>query len=105
MFATTIATLEREAEILNLIRMAKQHEWESLASCQEFDPMKNALVVCGLRCTDGRLNILLVRNPFELLDDDSVEYWELLDENESGNWLRYLPSGKWTSFANAAQGW
>lgn len=97
-FAITVASLEKKEVVSDFIRKARNHDWESLSKFSDFDPMKNALEACALRCEDNRLSLLLVRNPFELFDDSSVEDWEALDENESSKWLGYLPNEKWVCF-------
>lgn len=61
--------------------------------------MRNALEVYALRCEDGRLNLLFVRDPFELFDGLSIEDWETLNEEESTNWQSYLSNEKWLHFA------
>ncbi len=101
-FAMTVASAERNEAMLDFIRMARNHEWESLSIFQDFDPLKNSLEAHAFRCEDGRLNLLFVRNPFELLDGLSLEDWEALDENESRKWLAYLDAAKWMCFATAA---
>lgn len=103
MFAVTPASVEKNEAMSDFIRKAKNHDWESLSRFQSFDPSRNALEVCALRCENDHLNLLFVRNPFELLDGPSIEDWEPLDENESSKWSGYLPNEKWTSFASSAK--
>ena len=66
--------------------------------------MKNALEVHALRCPDNRLNLLFVRNPFELFDGSSIESWEALDETESPEWSTHLTNEKWIPFTIRAKG-
>ena len=103
MFAITTASVGKKDAISDFVRKAKNHDWESLSRFQSFDPLKNALQACALRCENHQLNLLFVRNPFELLDGPSIEDWEALDENESSKWLGYLPNEKWVCFASRAK--
>src|SRR5215469_8450883 len=100
LFAMTVARAERNQELLDFINKAKNHEWESLSNYQDFDALKNALEAYAIRCEDNQLNLLFVRNPFELLDGLSVEDWEALDENEGTKWSGYLRSRKCANFAD-----
>lgn len=86
--------------MLGFIRVARNHDWESLSKFQDFDPLKNSLEAHALRCEDGQLNLLFARNPFELFDGLSVEDCEPLDENESNKWSCYLAGEKWTFFGD-----
>ena len=104
MFAITVASIEKKEVMSDFIRKARSHDWESLWKFHDFDPLQNALEVHALRCEDNRLNLLFVRNPFELYDSHSIEDWEALDENESSKWSTYLPNEKWISLALGAKG-
>jgi hypothetical protein len=74
-----IVRADRQNELLrDVIDKAKGHHWEALSQFQNFDPLKNALEAYALRCTDSSPTLLLVRDPFELCDADSVEDFENL---------------------------
>ena len=104
MFALTIGSIEKKEVMSDFILRARNQDWESLAKFQSFDPLQNVLEVHALRCEDNRLNLLLVRNPFELFDSHSIEDWEALDENESTKWSAHLADENWISFAPGAKG-
>ena len=103
MFAATVASAEKKDAISDFIRKAQSHDWKSLAKLYDFDPSKNALEVYALRCHDGGLNLLFVRDPFELSDGPSVENWEALDQTEGTKWLGYLSKDKWVCFVEMAR--
>jgi hypothetical protein len=101
LFATTVAD-EHSETLMDFIRCAKRHEWETLSHFQTFDPLKNALEVYSLRCPDSSLSLLIVRDPFELFDGMSVEDSEGLDQEESTRWSSFLPAHKWKSLGKGA---
>jgi hypothetical protein len=97
-YAMTIAAPECHDALLDFLRKARRHEWELLSRIQDFDPLKDSLQVYALQCPDQSLNVLLVRDPFELFDGDSLEGWEPLQGPEARSWLTLLDCNKWVSF-------
>jgi hypothetical protein len=97
-YAMTVATTERHDTLLAFLQKARRHEWESLSRIQDFDPLKDSLQVYALQCPDQSLSILLVRDPFELFDGDSLEGWGPLQGPEARSWLTFLDRNKWASF-------
>jgi hypothetical protein len=97
LFAIVVA--DRQNELLrDFIENAKGHHWEALSQFQKFDPSKNALEAYALRCTDSSLTLLLVRDPFELYDADSMEDFENLTVAESTSWSSSLRADRWEVF-------
>ena len=102
-FAITVASKERTKEFLEFIETAKGHEWSQLSAFQEFDGTKNALVVFALECPNGNLSMLLVRDPFELLDSKSIEHWESLPVDAAQGWTTFLRKAKWEVFGKESK--
>jgi len=101
LFAITVA--DESTEILvEFIQSARGHSWETLSHFQTFDPMKNALEAFALGCPDTILALLLVRDPFELYDTSSVEYFEALNQKESATWRCLFATNNWRGFGTAA---
>lgn len=98
-YAMKVATTERQDELLDFLQKARRHGWESLSHVQDFDPLKNSLQVYAFQCPDQSLSMLLVRDPFELFDGDSLESWEPLQEPVARSWLTFLDRNKWVSFS------
>jgi hypothetical protein len=43
--------------------------------------------------------MLFVRDPFELLESDSLESWEPLQKADAQSWLTFLDQAKWVAFS------
>jgi len=86
-----------------IIETAKGHEWSRLSAFQEFDGTKNAIVLFALECPNGNLSMLLVRDPFELLDSKSVEHWESLPVDAAQGWTTFLRKAKWEVFGKESK--
>jgi hypothetical protein len=97
-YAMAVASTERHDALHDFLQKARRHDWKSLSRVQNFDPLKDSLQVYALQCPDQSLCMLLVRDPFELFDGDSLEGWEPLQEPMAQSWLTFLDRNKWASF-------
>jgi hypothetical protein len=98
MYAMTTATPERQEELHNFLHKAKHYDWEALSHFQDFEPLKNSAQVYALQCPEQNISMLFVRDPFELLDDDSLESWEPLHQEVAQTWQTFLAKDKWAAF-------
>jgi hypothetical protein len=98
LFATVVADTENESQLLDFIRLVKENNWQKLSGKVEFDGSKNALHLIALRCEDGSLTELFVRDPHELWECRSIEDWDALEEQESRRWSLHLSRAEWSLF-------
>jgi hypothetical protein len=97
-FAMTVASPERDEELLDFLRLAKAHAWESLSRHQDFDGQKNSAQVFAMQCPSGDLTAIYVRDPFELYESQTLEDWGPLSEKDGQEWAPFLLQTKWVAF-------
>jgi hypothetical protein len=81
--------------VSEFIRLARARDWESLSRYQHFDALSNVALVSALRCPEGELTVLYVRDPFELYENKSLEGWDALSEVDAREWTLFLTQSKW----------
>src|ERR1044072_1190237 len=94
-FAITIATEEHHDRTIQLFEALKEHRWTDAIRFQEFDARYNAAEALALRCPSGATTVVIVRNPEELWESNSIVDHEVLDMEAGQRLNQVIESGKW----------
>ena len=76
-------TSGREKSAYDLLNELPQHHWDKIVSYRDWDGSADNVLVFALRCSSGRIVLLIVEDPHELAYNDKLMKYELLDAEES----------------------
>jgi hypothetical protein len=85
-FAVTILGEDRRGRVREFFDAVEDWDWEEAQKFQEFDPKRDAVVAYVVKCSGGRMAVLLERSPFEHYETDRLIACDMIDE-ESGREL------------------
>lgn len=72
-FARTIAKSGEDSRLRAFCKAFADRSWRELLEFKDFSPLENAAVVYAISCPDGGVEMIFVRDPFELFDVDTIE--------------------------------
>ncbi len=94
-FSVTILGEDRRGRVREFFDAVEDGDWKEAQRFQEFDPKRDAVVAYVMKCSGGRIAVLLERSPFELYETDRLIACDVLDE-ESGRALdRLIAQNDW----------
>jgi hypothetical protein len=88
-FAVTVLGEDRRGRVREFLDACEDRLWEEAVAFQDFDARRDAIVAYALRCSRGRIAVLLERSPSEVYESDRLIACDVLDE-ASGRELETL---------------
>lgn len=88
-FAMTVLGEDRRGRVREFFDACEDHLWQEAVGFQDFDAKRDAIVAYALRCSRGRIAVLLERSPFEVYESDRLIACDVLDD-ASGRELETL---------------
>jgi hypothetical protein len=82
----------------------KSHRWAEMLAFQEWEGGQDDLELYGLRCQYDRVNLVIVRSPVELYDNDEIIGIEALSEEVSQDLLAHVTEKEWTPVESVSLG-
>ena len=97
LLATTILGGEENSCTNEFLDALKEHRWRDARQFQEWEGSRDNLVAYALRCTDGRLVLLIVHDFFELFYSSGLVECDCLSV-ENSRQLEAVFELEWRSF-------
>jgi hypothetical protein len=94
--ASTVAVPDQKADTIRFIELARKNEWLPLQKFQGFRGDCNALLAYAVECPSSALYVLLVKNSFELYENDSVA--DYIEVKNSDSLRASIPKQQWQQF-------
>jgi hypothetical protein len=71
------------------------HRWDEVVKNQGGKHDPDNAEACAIRCSEGKLAVLIVHTPFEPWDYKSIDYCEVLDSENAQELLKMITSDRW----------
>jgi len=94
-FASVRATREDKQQLQDFLEMVNRQEWGRLHQSQGFHVMHDAVILYAVRCSSGVAGIVVIRDPFELWEDDTLLSWKCAEGKSADSLVGLIDPADW----------
>ncbi len=102
-FAVTILGENRRGRVREFLDACEEHWWAEAEKFQEFDPKRDAIVAYAMRCSSGRMALLIERSPCEAYESDRLIACDVLDEASGRELEKLIQAPDWRRLGSQRQ--
>jgi hypothetical protein len=95
LFAMTVLGEDRRGRVREFLDACEDREWEEAIGFQEFDDKRDAIVAYAMRCSTGRLAVLIERSPVGSYEPDRLIACDVIDEAEGRRLEGLIDQNDW----------
>lgn len=97
-FAFVPLTAEAQHRFAAMRQAVEGEQWNLATQFDEFDALSDNAVAHAVRCSSGRVAVVIERDPVELNDAPNILYKSILNEESANRLAALIEPGSWRSF-------